>query len=304
MENGHGRREEGARVYPTDKVKSPVHLSIGQEGIAVGVCEALRPDDIVFGTYRGHAVYLAKGGDLNQMVAELYGKDTGNARGKGGSMHLVDVPHGVMGTSAVVGTTIPHAVGYAYALRLQKRDQIVVSFFGDGATEEGVWAESMNFAALKKLPVLFICENNFYAVHSHVSARQATDDICARARAFGVPAERIDDDVVALYETVARVTAEMRRTGEGPYMIEVRAYRWKEHVGPNEDYQYGYRSNEEWAPWKQNDQVARLAALLDGAVRGRIEAEVEASIAAAFAYAEESPFPDGAELYTDVFVEA
>src|SRR4051794_23180606 len=129
--------EEIARVYPTDKIKSPVHLSIGQEAVSVGVCDVLRRTDIAFGTYRGHALYLAKGGDLRKMIAELYGKATGCTKGKGGSMHLIDVDAGVMGTSAVVGTTIPQAVGYAYASKVQRRDTIVASFFGDGATEEG-----------------------------------------------------------------------------------------------------------------------------------------------------------------------
>src|SRR5947209_2166114 len=148
--------EEIARAYPTDKIKSPVHLSIGQEAVAVGVCAALRPDDVVFGTYRGHATYLAKGGDLRAMVAELYGKVTGCARGKGGSMHLVDVAHGVMGTSAVVATTIPHAVGYAWALKQRRSDAVTVAFLGDGATEEGVFAEALNLASLKQAPVLFV----------------------------------------------------------------------------------------------------------------------------------------------------
>ncbi len=165
--------EEVARVYPSDKIKSPVHLSIGQEAVSVGVCEALEPQDIVFGTYRGHALYLAKGGDMRRMVAELYGKATGCTGGKGGSMHLIDSDRGVMGTSAVVGTTIANAVGYAYALRYRRRNAIVASFFGDGATEEGVFAESLNFAALKKLPILFVCENNQYAIHTHQSRRQS-----------------------------------------------------------------------------------------------------------------------------------
>src|SRR4051794_19251635 len=142
--------EEIARVYPTDRIKSPVHLSIGQEAVSVGVCEALSPNDVVFGTYRGHALYLAKGGDLPHMIAELYGKSTGCTRGKGGSMHLVDVAHGVMGMSAVVGTTIANAVGYAYAARYRDDNRVVASFFGDGATEEGVFAESLNFAVLKR----------------------------------------------------------------------------------------------------------------------------------------------------------
>src|ERR1700758_2922580 len=131
--------EEVARVYPTDKIKSPVHLSIGQEAVAVGICEALTPQDVVFGTYRGHAMYLARGGDLNRMIAELYGKATGCTKGKGGSMHLIAPEQGVMGTSAVVGTTIANAVGYAYGLRYSRRNAIVASFFGDGATEEGVF---------------------------------------------------------------------------------------------------------------------------------------------------------------------
>src|SRR5438552_2099842 len=182
--------EEVARVYPTDKIKSPVHLSIGQEAVAVGVCAALAPDDVVFGTYRGHALYPAKGGDMKSMVAELYGKATGCTRGKGGSMHLISTEAGMMGASAVVGTTVANALGYAYAVRVRQTGQLVASFFGDGATEEGVFAESLNFAALKRLPLLFVCENNRYAIHTHQSRRQGATDICAKARAFGVPAER------------------------------------------------------------------------------------------------------------------
>ncbi len=188
--------EEVARVYATDKIKSPVHLSIGQEAVSVGICEALQPSDVVFGTYRGHALYLAKGGDLNAMVAELYGKSTGCTKGKGGSMHLIDPEHGVMGTSAVVGTTIANAAGYAYALKHRRKDTVVVSFFGDGATEEGVFAETLNFAVLKQLPVLFVCENNGYAIHTHQNRRQGRPDICARAEAYGLPAERLDGNDV------------------------------------------------------------------------------------------------------------
>src|SRR5205807_716014 len=191
--------EEVARVYPTDRIKSPVHLSIGQEAVSVGVCEALRPDDVVFGTYRGHAMYLAKGGDLKAMVAELYGKAAGCTKGKGGSMHLIDPEAGVMGTSAVVGTTIANAAGYAYALKTRRAQAIVVSFFGDGATEEGVFAETLNFAVLKRLPILFVCENNGYAIHTKQSQRQGKPDIRGRAEAFGLPAERLDgNDLVGL----------------------------------------------------------------------------------------------------------
>src|SRR5215468_5958886 len=203
--------EEVARAYPSDRIKSPVHLSIGQEAVSVGVCEALEPHDVVYGTYRGHALYLAKGGDMNEMVAELYGKATGCTRGKGGSMHLIAPEQGVMGMSAVVGTTIANAVGYAYALRYRREGAIVASFFGDGATEEGVFAESLNFAALKRLPILFVCENNQYAIHTHQSRRQGTPAICARARAYGMTAERIDgNDLLFLVERARDVVARIR----------------------------------------------------------------------------------------------
>jgi TPP-dependent pyruvate/acetoin dehydrogenase alpha subunit len=296
--------EEIARVYPTDKIKSPVHLSIGQEAVSVGVCEALQPQDVVFGTYRGHALYLAKGGDMKRMVAELYGKATGCARGKGGSMHLIDVDAGVMGTSAVVGTTIPNAVGYAYAVKHRRQNALVVSFFGDGATEEGVFAESLNFAVLKNLPIIFVCENNQYAIHSHQARRQGTPAICERALALGLPAERIEqNDVLRLFTRFQEVSARVR-AGAGPWFFEVMTYRWKEHVGPNDDYHLGYRTDADARHWKDNDQVQRLGDLLEPEERDDIESEVDAEIAAAFAFAENSEFPDATELYADVFKEA
>ena len=296
--------EEIAGVYPTDRVRSPVHLSIGQEAVAVGVCEALRPDDIVFGTYRSHAMYLAKGGDLKQMIAELYGRATGCAKGKGGSMHLVDVAHGVMGASAVVGTTIALAVGYAYALRVQRKDRIVASFFGDGATDEGVFYESLNFAALKRLPIIFVCENNSYAIHTHLLRRQPQANIYERARTFGVPAERIEDDVLLVHERVGAAVRALRAGEQGPFFFECQTYRWKEHVGPNEDFDLGYRTKEEAEPWVRNDQVKRLAELISPDRRAQSEKNVEAEIQAAFTFAEESPFPESAELLTDLFKES
>ncbi len=296
--------EEVAKVYPSDKIKSPVHLSIGQEAVAVGVCEALRPTDVVFGTYRGHALYLAKGGDLKKMIAELYGKVTGCAKGKGGSMHLVDVAAGMMGTSAVVGTTIPHAVGYAYAMRLQRKDIVVSSFFGDGAVDEGVFYESLNFAALKRLPILFICENNFYSIHSHQLTRQPASNIVERVRAFTIPADRIaESDARHIHDVVKAAVEEIRAGRSGPRFFECLTYRWKEHVGPNDDYDKGYRSLAEAEPWFAKDQLKYLAGLLDPLVRSRIEEEVEAEINEAFEFAERSPFPPDEELSTDVFME-
>jgi TPP-dependent pyruvate/acetoin dehydrogenase alpha subunit len=294
--------EEVGQAYPTDRIKSPVHLSIGQEAVSVGVCEALRPDDIVFGTYRGHALYLAKGGDLKAMVAELFGKATGCTRGKGGSMHLISTEHGMLGTSAVVGTTIANAAGYAYALKCRGTGALVVSFFGDGATEEGVFAETLNFAVLKGLPLIFVCENNEYAIHTHQSRRQGTAQICDRARAHGVTAERIEqNDVLHLHERIQAVAPEVR-LGR-PHFFEVMTYRWREHVGPNCDYQLGYRTEDDAVPWVTSDQVARLARLVDAKRRAEIDKEVEAEIADAFAFADASPHPAAAELYTDVYKE-
>jgi TPP-dependent pyruvate/acetoin dehydrogenase alpha subunit len=296
--------EEIARAYPGDNIKSPVHLSIGQEAVSVGICEALEPQDIVFGTYRGHALYLAKGGDMRRMVAELYGKATGCTAGKGGSMHLIDVERGVMGTSAVVGTTIANAVGCAYALRYRRQRAIVASFFGDGATEEGVFSESLNFAGLKNLPILFICENNQYAIHTHQSRRQATPAICERARALGVPAERLDgNDMPALVGRAAALVKEVRNGG-GPAFFEIMTYRWREHVGPGEDYHLGYRTEAEAAPWQACDALPRMAEKVDPRQRFRLEQEVEEEIAEALAFAEESPFPQAGELRSHVFKEA
>jgi TPP-dependent pyruvate/acetoin dehydrogenase alpha subunit len=295
--------EEIARVYPQDKIKSPVHLSIGQEAISVAVCEALAPSDVVFGTYRGHALYLAKGGDLRQMIAELYGKSTGCSHGKGGSMHLIDTDAGVMGTSAVVGTTIANAVGYAYAMKYRRSGAIVASFFGDGATEEGVFHESLNFASLKRLPMIFVCENNSYAIHTHQLRRQAQANIAERARSYGIPAERIDDgDVLRLHERISAAVTELREGG-GPVFFECKTYRWREHVGPSDDWHLGYRQPQEAQPWFENDWLRQLASRMDEMRRHEIESEVECEIEVAFAFAELSAEPKPAELWTDVVAE-
>ncbi len=294
--------EEIARIYPTDKLKSPVHLSIGQEAVSVAVCEALRPEDVCFGTYRSHAMYLAKGGDINGMVAEMYGKQTGCTKGKGGSMHLVDTKAGVMGTSAVVGTTIANAVGYAYAMKLQRKKVVTTVFFGDGATEEGVFPESLNFAVLKNLPVLFICENNGYAIHTSQAKRQGHPHITERAKAAGVQSSCVEDnDCLELHGQVKSAVEAMRAGTSGPRFFECKTYRWKEHVGPNEDFGLGYRTPSEAKRWIENDQVTKIAALVPEATRKAIEAEVEAEVKAAFEFAEASPFPDVSELMTDVF---
>ncbi len=295
--------EEVARIYPSDRIKSPVHLSIGQESVAVGVCDALLPEDVVSATYRSHAAYIARGGNLRAMFAELYGKATGNAGGKAGSMHLIDMDHNLLGASAVVGTTIPIALGYALASQRRDEGRIVVAFFGDGATEEGVFHESLNFAALKRLPVLFVCENNQLAIHQPIEKRWATDRLCERVETYGIPAARIADgntDAIraATQEAISRI-----RTGEGPAFMECLTYRWREHVGPGEDYDAGYRDRVALDAWQARDEMVRLGAQLNDAARVRVDAEIEEQIADAVDFAERSPFPATEELYTNVYAD-
>lgn len=297
--------EEIARVYPQDKIISPVHLSIGQEAISVAVCEALEPGDVVFGSYRCHALYLAKGGNLRAMIAELYGKATGCAKGKAGSMHLVDAKAGVMGASAVVATTIPQAVGYAYALKVRREPRVVACFFGDGAVEEGVFHESLNFAALKKVPILFVCENNELAIHSRVPVRHSWSSVCDLARAYNIRAEKFEAmDASDLHQRMLRAVDELRSGRSGPLFFECMCYRWKEHVGPGEDFLHGYRSRAEAEPWFAADAVKVLGDKLGPAKRQQIVDTVEAEIRDAFAFAEQSPFPAANELETDLYREA
>jgi len=295
--------EEIAAIYPTDNIKSPVHLSIGQEAVAVGVCDTLRPTDFTTMTYRGHATYLAKGGDLGGMIAELYGKVTGCGRGKAGSMHLVDMSHNVIGASAVVATTIPIAVGFALAKKKEGRGDIVAAFFGDGATEEGAFTESVNFASLKKLPVLFVMEDNEFAIHSPRHHRWATEQIGNRMQAYGLPTFAVDDgDVLAVRDAAAKAIAGIR-AGKGPAFLACKTYRWREHVGPGDDFDAGFRSREELAAWQKNDQINAIGARLDADRRSRIDTEIEKEIADAIAFAEASPFPDQSELHEHVFAD-
>lgn len=290
-----------AKIYPTDKIKSPVHLGIGHEAIQVGVCENLEKEDIVFGYYRSHPLYLAKGGSMKAMMAELFGKIEGCAHGWGGSMHLVDLEHNVMSTTAIVASSVPNAVGYAYALKLQGSKQIVVSFFGDGATEEGVIAESWNFAALHKLPVLFVCENNELAIHTKRSQRQAVLDICGRARANGVPATLIEDYNVEVIHNVVGDLVDKIRNGDGPQFVEIATSRWLEHVGPNEDFKLGYRTEDEVTPFREQDEVERLARTLDPDVCAKIDQEIETELQEAINFAEAGKFPQKEELLKYVY---
>jgi pyruvate dehydrogenase E1 component alpha subunit len=293
--------EKIAKVYPTDVIKSPVHLSIGQEAISVGICDVLRDKDIVFGTYRGHALYIAKGGNLNSMIAELYGKEDGCCKGKGGSMHLLDSSVNMMVTSAIVATSIPQAVGYAMSIKYNASDKVVVCFFGDGATNEGAFHESINFASLNQLPILFVCENNDYAIHSTVQSRSAQTEIYKIAKANRIDSYVIKDNDVFKIRSLAKNLINQIKNGEGPKFIEAYTYRYLEHVGPNEDWHMNYRPIEEKDLWSQQDQLQVLGCKIPSNVKKNIENEVNQEISLAFKFAEKSSFPDQSELEKHVY---
>ncbi len=281
-------------LYPSDRIQSPVHLSIGQEAVAVGICDALRADDLLFATYRSHAFYIAKGGGLGPMFAELYGRRDGVSGGKAGSMHLSAPDVGFMGSSAVVASAIPHAVGAAMALKRRGDGRIAVAVYGDGATEEGVYHESLNFAALKRCPVLFICENNQLAVHSHLAERHSYR-VVEHAAAFGISGRRVDEgwDMMAVRKATEEAVAHVRN-GE-PYLLEVMTARYKEHVGVGEDFHFQYRSRAEIDAWKERDPLIVDQTLVDD-----LTVELLREIDAAVAHAEQSPLPQRADLLTDV----
>ena len=298
--------EKIAELYPEQEMRCPVHLCIGQEAVPAGVSAHLKPSDYVMSAHRSHGHYLAKGGDLKAMFAELYGKASGCAHGKGGSMHLVDPSRAMMGSSALVGGTIPLAAGAALASQFQKKNHVAVAFFGDAATEEGIFQESLNFAALKKLPVLFVCENNFLATHTPLSERQAVDNIWERGKIYGVPGFRIDGtSAVEVYQTATEAVKRARR-GEGPTLLECQAYRWREHVGPQFDYDLGYRTKEELDDWVRRCPIVRMEkifkekTLFSEPELQKLRREIEAQIEEAVAFAKASPFPEPSELLTAV----
>jgi TPP-dependent pyruvate/acetoin dehydrogenase alpha subunit len=280
-----------ASIYHLQEMRSPTHLYIGQEAVATGVCAALRHDDLIYPYYRSHGWYLAKGGDLNAMMAELYGRETGCSKGWGGSMHLIDLAAGVMGTSAIVAGMMSQAAGGALALTMKQSDAIAMVPFGDGAIEEGVFHETMNFAALRKLPIFFVCENNTYATHTNITERQAQTDIYRHAERFNMPGVLVDgNDVVAVYEA-AQAAAQRARSGGGPTLIEARTYRLLEHCGPNEDYDLGYRTIDEIHQWEQVGPLEQRKGLVDAAEAQQMMLEIDRRVEAAIEYGRSSPWP-------------
>ena len=300
--------EKIAELYPEQKMRCPVHLCIGQEAVAAGVCANLSRHDYVLSNHRSHGHYLAKGGDLKAMMAEIYGKATGCSQGKGGSMHLVDLSVGFLGATPIVGSTIPIAVGTAFGSVMRGEKRVSVIFFGDGATEEGVFHESLNFAVLKRLPVVFVCENNLYSVYSPLSVRQPEGrEIFGLAKGHGMESHQGDgNDVLEVYQLAEQAVRKARRSG-GPTFLEFKTYRWREHCGPYYDNDLGYRTEDEFQEWRRRCPVETLGERLlrDGILCNQdiddMVSKLEAEIEDAVAFAKKSPFPEGQLLLEHIY---
>jgi pyruvate dehydrogenase E1 component alpha subunit len=296
-------------LYHLDVMKTPVHLCIGQEAVAVGVCANLEKRDYIASNHRGHGHYLAKGGDLKRMIAELYCRETGCSKGRGGSMHLLDTSVGHMGSSSIVGGGIPIGTGLALSIQMKQEDRVSVVFFGDGAADEGVLYESVNFAILKQLPVVFVYENNHFSVCSHVSARQAGEIIFHSIPPGLMHTAIVDGNAVLDVYAEAKMAVKRARTGGGPSFIECKTYRIRGHAGAGSDAHLGYRTPEEITAWKAKCPIVTFQnILLDKKVVGgldlaEMERKIDDEIDEAFQFAQQSPFPDGRDLYRYLFVE-
>jgi TPP-dependent pyruvate/acetoin dehydrogenase alpha subunit len=291
-------------------VRCPVHLYTGQEAVATGLCKALEVQDYVFGSHRSHGHYLAKGGNLRELVAEIYCREAGCSRGRGGSMHLIDLEQGMLGSAPVVAGTISLALGAALAAKIRRDHRVVVCFFGDGATGEGVLYESMNFAAVKKLPLIFACENNLYSTHMPIAQIRPPTAIADLAAPFGVSSCRLDgNDLVAVHEASIEIVAACRQ-GRGPAFVELLTYRMRGHVGPNDNIQgtlTDIRPAAEIEHWRARDPIDRFErfALESGLVTARDLAGIREAIVSevedAHRCAAIGPRPDEGEIDKDVF---
>jgi pyruvate dehydrogenase E1 component alpha subunit len=290
-------------------MRTPTHFGIGQEAVAVGVCHALRPDDVVYSHHRCHNHFLAKGGSIYELAAELYGRADGCSGGRGGSVHITAPEVGFIATSAILGETTACAVGSALAFKMDKTDRVAVTFFGEGAMDEGSFYESANFASLKKLPVLFICENNLYATESPLQQRQpAGTDLCERVRSFKIEASRIDgNDVREVFRTTDTLLKKLR-AGTGPFFLECMTYRWREHVGPHFDHELNrnYRTREEVEAWmeqcplkRSSERLARLG-IATSAELESWHAATKADVEGAIEKARGAPWPEVSTLFDHV----
>ena len=299
--------EEAAhQMYTQGLMPGLAHLYIGEEAVAVGVCEALETGDYITSTHRGHGHVIAKGCDVRPMMAEILGKRTGYCKGKGGSMHIASIEHGVIGANGVVGGGIPSAVGAALACTMQKNGRVVACFFGDGASNTGAFHESLNLAALWRCPVVFVCENNLYGISVSQSRHQALKDIADRAAGYGMPGRVVDgNDVVAVYRA-SKDAVERARDGGGPTLLEMKTYRWGGHSVADPDYLY--RDKAEVCQWKMRCPIAKLEedllaqGILDEAMIPAVGNGIDKEIRDAVAFGRESPFPGPDEAVEDVFI--
>lgn len=296
------RRAEEAigDLVASGEARCPCHLAIGQEACAVGTAAAFDRErgDRAFGAHRSHGHYLALGGDLDALIAEVLGRASGCSRGMGGSMHLVAPEQGLLGTVPIVSATIPMAVGAALASRLEGSDALAVAFFGDGAVEEGAFHESMNLASVWELPVIFVCENNLFSSHLHIRFRQPDNSVARYAAAHFVASEVIDGNEVCAVADAARRAAERARAGRGPTLLELVTYRWRGHVGPSEDTDVGVRRSEDLPAWKRRDPIMRLrdamvaAGLMSESDAAALDQRVTDRVREAVARARAAPYPD------------
>lgn len=294
-------------LYGQNLVPGTIHLYTGEEAVAVGVCSTLRVDDYITSTHRGHGHCIAKGAELKRIMAEILGKETGYCRGKGGSMHIADFNVGMLGATAVVGAGLPIATGAGLSIRLRGTTQVVVCFFGEGASNQGTFHESLNLASAWSLPVIFVCENNLYAMGTHQSRIMNIENIASRAVAYGIPGNVVDgNDVLAVYEAACKAV-ERARAGSGPSLIECKTYRHKGHsrVDPAK-----YRPKEEVEEWRAKDPIKQLRHKLlqmDTSLETEIEEiekEVSAEVEEAVKFAMDSPFPAPEEATEDVYARA
>jgi TPP-dependent pyruvate/acetoin dehydrogenase alpha subunit len=293
--------------FGTGVIKCPCHLGIGQEAIAVGISNHVRKTDRVFGAHRSHAHFLALNHDAFSLFAETLGKQEGCSHGMGGSMHIIDRANGFWGSVPIVGATVPIATGAALAAKMDGNNDVAVSYFGDGATEEGGVQESFNLAATMKLPVLFVCENNLFASHLHIDLRQPSDATVRYADAHRIVNELIDgNDVIAVYNATQRAMDHMR-SGKGPYYIEVVTYRWKGHVGNRDDIDVGVQRKDDLLKWKERDPIRRLTdsmievGFLTQSELDNIDAKIQEKLVSDWERALEAEFPKQEKLLSLVY---
>ena len=300
--------EEIEKRYHEDQMKTPIHLVIGQEATSVGCCAALRDTDLLYSSHRTHGNYLAKGGDLKAMLSEMFCRANGCVGSRGGSMHLIDKKVGMAGTSAIVGGAIPIATGAALASQMQKLDRVSVVFLGEAGAEEGVASESLNFAAVKQLPIIYFCENNHYSVQSPLAPRQAPGRVVWKwAASYGMHSVPVDGTNVLAVHEATREAVERARRGGGPTFIEAQVYRFRAHGGAGDDSKTGYRDIAEREAWEAHCPIVTYQACLERAgvfeagARDQMEREIREETLAAFEHAMTSPNPVEADLYRNVY---